>query len=123
MGYLLISLVFHQRSGNETLQQPLRDPATRTFSGHCSWNPVLEVAIDLRRGSFPDRVNPETQGGITVAILTTATFAATTVVPLSVHFGRNGATEAHGEGHIKDVNQDGFRPQETDIPCGEPAAP
>jgi hypothetical protein len=41
MGYLLISLFFHQKSGNEPLPHLWRAPATRPFSGHCSWNPEL----------------------------------------------------------------------------------
>lgn len=62
---------------------------------------------------------------IPVAILTTATFDATAVDPISVEFGPNGAIEAHGRGHIKDVDRDGdldlmlhFHVGETGIVCG-----
>jgi hypothetical protein len=41
MGYLLISLFFCQKSGNELLQHPWRDPATRPFSGHYASNREL----------------------------------------------------------------------------------
>jgi hypothetical protein len=44
---------------------------------------------------------------IPIAILTTDTFDATTVDPLSVRFGRNGARESHGRSHIEDVDGDG----------------
>ena len=49
--------------------------------------------------------------------------------PLSVEFGPEGATEAHGKGYIEDVNGDGkpdlvlhFRTQETGIACGDTEA-
>jgi len=64
-----------------------------------------------------------------VAILTTETFDATTVDPLSVRFGPKEAREAHGKGHIEDVNGDGdvdlvlhFHIQETGIRCGDTLA-
>ena len=66
---------------------------------------------------------------ISVAILTTSTFDATTVDPLSVKFGPNEAIEAHGRGHIEDVNGDGqfdlvlhFNTQHTGIQCGDTSA-
>jgi hypothetical protein len=64
-----------------------------------------------------------------VAILTTDTFDATTVDPLSTEFGPNGATEVHGRGHLKDANGDGrldlvlhFNTQTTGIQCGDTSA-
>ena len=64
-----------------------------------------------------------------MAILTTRDFDATTVDPLSVEFGPDGAFEAHGRGHIEDANRDGkkdlvlhFRTQETGIRCGDTSA-
>ena len=63
---------------------------------------------------------------IPIAILTTDTFDATTVDPLSVEFGPNGATEAHAKGHCDDVDTDSdldlvlhFKTQETGIQCGD----
>lgn len=90
---------------------------------------VTQVSIDIKPGSFPNSINPKSKGVIPVAILTTDTFDATTVDPLSVKFGPNGATEAHGRGHTEDVNGDGkldmvlhFNTQKTGIQCGDTSA-
>ncbi len=86
----------------------------------------LPVEVDIKPGSFPNSIDPKSKGVIPVAILTTSTFDATTIDPLSVRFGPDGATEAHGKGHIEDVDGDGnddlvlhFRTQETGIACGD----
>jgi hypothetical protein len=90
---------------------------------------VLDVVIDIKPGEFPNSINPNNKGQIPVGILTTDTFDATTVDPLSVEFGPNGATEAHGRGHIEDANGDGkpdlilhFNTQETGIQCRDTSA-
>lgn len=90
---------------------------------------VITVAIDIKPGSFPNSINPRSKGVIPVAILTTSVFDATTVNPLSVKFGPDGATESHGRGHIEDVDGDGdqdlvlhFRTQDTGIQCGNTSA-
>jgi hypothetical protein len=91
--------------------------------------PTEPIAIDIKPGSFPNSINPKSKGVIPAAILTTDTFDATTVDSLSVEFGPNGAIEAHGKGHIEDVNGDGkndlmlhFRTQATGIQCGDTSA-
>ena len=76
-------------------------------AGKCKETEVQKVTIDIKPGSSPNSINPESHGVIPVAILTTDTFNATIVDPLSVEFGPNGATEAHSQGHIEDVNHDG----------------
>jgi DNA-binding beta-propeller fold protein YncE len=68
---------------------------------------AISVAIDIIPGEFPNSINPQSNRVIPVAILTTDTFDAITVDPLTVEFGPNGATEAHGRGHIEDVDGDG----------------
>jgi outer membrane protein assembly factor BamB len=89
----------------------------------------IEVHLDIKPGSDNNPINPKSNGIIPVAILTTDTFDATTVDPLSVRFGPKEAQEAHGKGHIEDVNQDGepdlvlhFSTQETGIACGDTSA-
>ncbi len=90
---------------------------------------VLDVAIDIKPGSDTNPINPKSHGVIPVAILSTDAFDATTVDPLSVRFGPKGAQEAHDQGHLEDVDQDGepdlvlhFHTQETGITCGETSA-
>ncbi len=62
--------------------------------------------VDVKPGSDTNSINTKSKGVIPVAILSTATFDATTVDPLSVTFGPGAATEVHGRGHIEDVNGD-----------------
>lgn len=89
----------------------------------------LQVDMDIKPGSDPNSIAPTNRGNVSVSILTTDTFDATTVDPLSVQFGPNGATETHGKGHIEDVDEDGdldlvlhFNTQETGIACGDTEA-
>lgn len=73
---------------------------------------VLEVDIDVKPGSDPNSIKLSNAGVIPVAILSTPTFDATTVDPSTVCFGdaedasQRDCTEAHGTGHIADVNGD-----------------
>jgi hypothetical protein len=90
---------------------------------------AVPVTIDIKPGSSPNSINPKSHGVIPVAILTTATFDATIVDPLSVRFGPKGAKEAHNKGHTEDVNDDGepdlvlhFKTQATGIQCGQTSA-
>ena len=66
---------------------------------------------------------------IPLAVLSTSSFDATTVDPLSAEFGPVGAFKAHKKGHIEDADGDGrldlvlhFRTQETGIQCGDTKA-
>ncbi len=87
------------------------------------------VDIDIKPGSDPNGVNPRSRGKIPVAILTTPTFDALDVDPVTVAFGPNGAAIAHLQGHVSDVDGDGdldlllhFRIGETGIACGDSSA-
>jgi hypothetical protein len=92
-------------------------------------SPVLEVEIDIKPGSDPNAINPAAKGLTPVAILTTDTFDATTVSPITVRFGPAGANLEHQLGHLEDVDSDGdldlvlhFRTQESGIQCGDTEA-
>jgi hypothetical protein len=89
----------------------------------------MHVNIDIKPGSDLNPINPRGKGVIPVAILTTDTFDATTVDPESITFGPDGATKAHPQGHLEDVDGDGdldlllhFRTQETGIQRGDTEA-
>ena len=111
-------------------QQPLQAPGssdtiTDAFVTKLTGD-KLRVTIDIKPGASPNTLNPRSEGVITVAILSTAGFDATTVAPLSVRFGARGATEVPERWHIQDVNQDGrldlvlrFRTDGTRIRCGD----
>jgi hypothetical protein len=88
-----------------------------------------DLDIDIKPGSWSNCINPKSKGVITVCILTTVNFDATTVDPMSVEFGTDGAKEALGKGHIEDIDGDGdldlvlhFRTQNTGIACGDTSA-
>lgn len=90
---------------------------------------AIPIAIDIKPGSTGNPIDPRSKDIISVAILTTDTFDATIVDPLSGEFGAQGAVEAHGRGHIEDVNKDGsldlllhFNTQDTGIQCGDTSA-
>jgi len=81
--------------------------------------------IDIKSGSDENKINVNGNGLIPVAILGSNTFDATQVNPVSLAFGPAGAAPAHN-GHIEDVNDDGFpdlvthyRTQETGIAAGD----
>lgn len=97
-------------------------PAAVRILGDC----VTAVAVDVKPGSFPNSVNPRSRGVLPVALLTTATFDATTVDPDTVRLGAAGAAGAAPvHAALEDVDRDGdldlvlhFRTQETGIDCG-----
>jgi len=96
--------------------------------------PPLEVAIDIRPGSFPNSISLVDKGVVPVAILTTntakgerLTFDAATVDPKTVRFGP--AQAAPVQYVLEDVDKDGdtdmilhFKTQETGIKAGDTSA-
>jgi hypothetical protein len=87
----------------------------------------IAVAIDVKPGSFPNSINPQSNGVIPVAVLTTPTFDASVVDPASLTFGPSQAAPMHWA--FEDVNHDGmidlivqFRAQQTGVTCGATAA-
>jgi hypothetical protein len=90
---------------------------------------VLTVVIDILPGEVLNPINPKKQGVIPVAILTTATFDATTVNASTVRFGKTGKEAAPVQVAVEDVNGDGlddlilhFNTPDTGIQCGDTSA-
>jgi len=48
--------------------------------------PIQEASIDIKPGSFPNSINPNSKGVVPVAVLTTEDYDASTVVPDTVLF-------------------------------------
>ncbi|HEX5759362.1 MAG TPA: hypothetical protein VF121_09230 [Thermoanaerobaculia bacterium] len=93
------------------------------------------VRVDVKPGSFPNTINPRSQGRLTVAILTTGpgdntgAFDATTVDPSSVRFGATGTEAAAVKHSLRDADHDGdtdlilqFRTEDTGLKCSDVAA-
>lgn len=89
---------------------------------YATMTPATQIVIDIKPGSSQNVINTGANGVIPVAVLSTPTFDATAVAPLSVRFGPGEAVECHGKGHIEDVDGDGdldlllhFRTEDADI--------
>ena len=89
----------------------------------------VEVEIDIKPGSSPNSINPDSKGIIPVAILTTDAFDAATVNATTVTFGPGAATMVHKKAHLEDVDDDGdtdmllhFRTRDTGIEAGDTEA-
>jgi len=73
--------------------------------------PVIEIAIDIKPGSFPNSINPKSKGKIPVAILSTFDLdAAHNVDQGSLTFGHTGNEDslAFCNPGFEDVNDDGY---------------
>lgn len=96
-------------------EEPLRKLSPATVS----------VMIDIKPGSGTNPVNPRSKGVIPVAVLGSIDFDATQIDYSTTAFGPAEASSAH-DGHVKDVNADGFmdmvfhfKTRETGIVCGD----
>jgi hypothetical protein len=66
------------------------------------------VSIDVKPGSDPASINPTSSGTIPVAVLSSSTFDATTVVTSSLTFGHTGTEHSLVSCSVDDVNGDGL---------------
>ncbi len=85
---------------------------------------ALNINIDIKPEDNLNIINPNSNGVIPVAILTTPIFDATSIKINSLCFGPSLAPIAHKNGHIQDINGDGsldllvhFYTQEIGISC------
>jgi hypothetical protein len=96
---------------------------------------ALDVAIDIKPGTFPNSLKVMNKDVIPVAILTKNSFNATTVNFNTVCFGdaedvtQRDCTEAHGRGHKQDIDNDGdldlvlhYEPRQSGIDVGDTQA-
>jgi hypothetical protein len=108
----------------------------RTLANACTARTVIEVDIDIKPGSFPNSINPRSNGVVPVAILGSPDFDVTTVDVTTLAFGPAGAAPAHDltdpvtyADHLQDVNLDGYldlvshyRQKETGLAPGDTEA-
>ena len=94
------------------------------YSGTSPLPVPVPAAIDIKPGSDPNPINPKSKGVIPVAVLGSEEFYAPLVNFSTVEFGPGKASPVH-DGHVEDVNGDGFddmvfhfKTQETGIVCG-----
>lgn len=117
------------RHNGDALWNDHNDSSTAPYIVEYDTKCVLNIAVDIKPDSFPNSVNPKNKGVIPVAILTTASFDATTVNPTTVLFGPTGVEAASINFAPEDVDGDGdtdmilhFNTQGTDIQCGDTSA-
>jgi hypothetical protein len=90
---------------------------------------TTQMLIDIKPRDFPNGINPRGHGVIPVAILTNTDFAAHTVDPHTVRFGKHGTEAIAIQFAMVDVDGDGdldlllhFKIQDTKIQCGDTSA-
>jgi Subtilase family len=88
-----------------------------------------EVIVDIRPRGEANRINPNSDKEVRVAILTGNGFNAATVDPKTVRFGATGTEAAPVNFALRDVDGDGdtdmvlrFEIQDTGIKCGDTSA-
>lgn len=90
---------------------------------------TVHIQVDIKPDSDINSVNTDSNGVITVAVLTSEDFDALQVDPDTARFGPAEAAKAHSQAHVEDVDYDGdmdlvfhFRTQETGMQCGDTEA-
>lgn len=90
---------------------------------------VLLVDIDIKPGSSPNSIQPESRGVIPVAVLATPDFDPSEIDGSTVRFGPAEAAPVHGTPHFEDIDSDGdvdrvfhFSTQESGLTCADETA-
>jgi len=91
---------------------------------------TISELVDIKPGSDPNSINPQSRGVIPVAILSNENFDASSVDVTTLAFGPAGAAPLHPNAlHLEDVNDDGltdlvthYRTTETGIAAGDTEA-
>jgi len=90
---------------------------------------VLTVTIDIKPDGYPNSLNPYARGVIPVATLGSDTFDVADIDVTTLGFGPDGASVAHINGHLQDVNYDGiidlmthYQMRDSGIECGDELA-
>lgn len=120
------------QSADFPLQSPLQDALAGgdidAFVAKLS-QAVIGVDVDIMPRQSSNRINLRANGTIPVAILTTPTFDAALVSPVTVRFGPGAASLERPGARLRDVDGDKdldlllrFRIQQTGIQCGETRA-
>lgn len=102
------------QSENNVLDFDIRnfgDPSGLDYRAVVTYTLPLTVAIDIKPGQYPNTINLGSNGVVPVAILSSASFDATTVDPLTVKLA-GASVQLKGNGtpvtSIRDVDGDGL---------------
>jgi hypothetical protein len=86
----------------------------------------IRVTIDVKPGDEPTTIEPDREGMMPVAILSTAQFDASTVDPRTIRVGPTGTEAEPFRSMTDDVNRDGrtdmmalIRVQDLRVKCGD----
>jgi hypothetical protein len=114
---------------NDSAQGPLGENPTSVVVGPSRKRVPIEVNVDIKPKTDKNRINPNGDGQIRVAILTTDSFDAASVDSKTVRFGATGMEAAPVDVALRDPNHDGqrdliltFQIQDTGINCGDTSA-
>lgn len=116
--------------GVNSTGQIVGESETATGEIHATLWSILyatEIIVDIKPGSDVNPINPGSNGKLPVAILSTASFGASTIDAGTIRFGPNDAEPLRYR--LEDVDDDGdwdlvlkFSNQETGIACGDTEA-
>jgi hypothetical protein len=105
------------------------DVSHRNIVGYVVEYEAQPIIVDIKPGTNPNQISLSTFLPVPVAILSSASFDASTVDPSTVTFGRNGIEATPLTTSLTDVNKDGrkdlvcyFNGQDTGLLCGDTSA-